>query len=356
MRILFAIFLTGILSPFFGQTDSSEVGFELSGYIDVFYGYDFNKPQFTRQPFLYQYNRHNTVNLDLGLIRLDVENDKYHGRIALQAGTYPSDNYASEPILYRSINEAYLGFAANKKGNIWIDAGIFGSHLGFESVIGVDNLVLSRSMAVEGSPYFLSGVKMTHKINKKWQYLLVVSNGWQRIHRVPGNNMPSGGSQLVYTPSEKVTVNWSTFVTTDDPDSTRRMMYFNDFYIKIDWNEKWHSIIGSDYGVRQEVKGSSALDNWYNASFITQYKFNEDWSTSFRVEYFNDHKNVIVNTGSGNSFETTGLSMNIDKRIHKKVMWRTEIRTFLSTKDNFVTPTGFSSNSTTILTSLAMKI
>ncbi|MCB9189236.1 MAG: porin [Flavobacteriales bacterium] len=339
-----------------GQSDSSKPDLSLSGYVDVFYGYDFNEPDIVRQPFLYHYNRHNTVNLNIGLIRLDVENEKYHGRIALQAGTYARDNYAAEPILYRPINEAYVGFTANKNGNLWIDAGIFSSHLGFESAIGVDNPTLSRSLAAESSPYFLSGVKMTHELNDKWTYSLIFSNGWQRIMRVPGNSMPSGGTQLVFTPSKKVLVNWSTFVTTEDPDSLRRMMYFNDFYMTLTWNEKWQTIIGMDYGLKQEAKGSNAFDNWYNASFITQYKINTFWASAIRIEYFNDHKNIIINTGSGNDFETVGVSMNIDRRIHNNIFWRTEVRTFLSTLANFSISNGFSTNNTTLLTSLALKL
>lgn len=336
--------------------DSSKIDLQIGGYIDIFYGYDFNQPDINRQPFLFHYNRHNTVNLNLGLIKLDVENENYRGRIALQAGTYARDNYAAEPILYRPINEAFVGFVANKKKNIWIDAGIFSSHLGFESAIGADNPTLSRSLSAESSPYFLSGVKMTHQLDSKWTYSLIFSNGWQRIQRVPGNSMPSGGTQLTFTPSEKVLINWSTFITTEDPDSTRRMMYFNDFYVNIDWSDKWHTTIGLDYGIKQEQKGSSALDNWYNASIITQHNINSSWAAAFRMEYFNDHKNIIINTGSGNNFEALGLSLNLDRSIHKNVKWRTEIRSFISPKDNFSAKTGFTKSNTTLLTSLALKI
>ena len=56
-----------------GQSDSSdwaqkpEVSY--SGYLDIFYAYDFNEPKTNyRQPFLYSFNRHNEFNLNLGLI------------------------------------------------------------------------------------------------------------------------------------------------------------------------------------------------------------------------------------------------------------------------------------------------
>lgn len=357
--LLFILFNTSV-----AQQDSSNTNINFSGYVDAFYAYDFNQPLEVRQPFLFHYNRHNGANLNLALIRLDIENVKYHGRLALHAGTYPQDNYAAEPIMYRAINEAYVGFAANKKGNLWIDAGIFGSHLGFESAIGVENPVLSRSLSAESSPYFLSGAKMTHEPSEKWAYSLILSNGWQRIQRVPGNSMPSGGTQLTYQPSDKVLINWSTFITTEDPDTARRMMYFNDFYVVLNWHQKWQTILGIDYGLIQQSKGSQAMNNWYNASFITQYQINNNWSSALRVEYFKDDQNVIINTGSGNGFEALGLSLNIDRKIHQKVTWRTEFRTFISPEPNFEirsnTISGntvvFSQQNMTLLTSLAIKI
>jgi hypothetical protein len=46
----------------------------ISGVADVFYVYDFNQPQgLSRQPFLYNHNRHNEFNLNLGLLKLSIE-------------------------------------------------------------------------------------------------------------------------------------------------------------------------------------------------------------------------------------------------------------------------------------------
>lgn len=364
LKFILLIIILFICTQIYPQSDSSKTDINLRGYVDAFYAYDFNQPEAVRQPFLFHYNRHNEVNINLALIRLDLENAKYHGRVALHAGTYPQDNYAAEPIMYRAINEAYIGFAANKKGNVWIDAGIFGSHLGFESAIGVENPVLSRSLSAESSPYFLSGVKMTHELSDKWTYSIILSNGWQRIQRVSGNSMPSGGTQLIYQPSDKVLINWSTFITTEDPDTTRRMMYFNDFYVVLNWHKKWQTILGIDYGLIQQSKGSQALNNWYTASFITQYRINNNWASAFRIEYFKDDHNIIINTGSGNNFETLGVSLNIDRKIHKKVTWRTEFRAFNSPQTNFVIRSNTTSGNTmvfgqrnfTLLTSLAIKI
>lgn len=355
-RIIGILIFLSFVNFYNGQADSNQTKMSLSGYLDVFYAYDLNTPNDIRQPFVFNYNRHNALNLNLGLIKLNVEHDKYRANLGLQAGTYAQDNYAAEPLMYRSINEANIGLALNKKSSIWLDAGIFSSHLGFESAIGVDNLTLSRSLTAESSPYFLSGIKVTHQVNSQLTYALIASNGWQRIQRVSGNNWISTGTQLIYLPSDKVSLNWSTFITSEDPDSTRRMMYFNNLYIQINWNDRWTSILGFDYGVKQKNKSSSEYNNWYNSTFITQYKFKKSWSMAIRGEYFYDPTNIIINTGSGNEFITYGLSFNLDRKIHDKITWRTEIRTFISNQDNFLKGNIFVKDNTVIMSSLAIKL
>lgn len=55
-----------------------------SGFIDVFYVYDFNKPESNyRQPFFYNHNRHNEFNLNLGYLKVSLEHSKYPANIAL---------------------------------------------------------------------------------------------------------------------------------------------------------------------------------------------------------------------------------------------------------------------------------
>ena len=81
--------------------------------------------------------------------------------LALMAGTYAQDNLSAEQDALKLINEANVGFKISKTKNIWIDAGIMPSHIGWESAIGKDNMNLTRSLAAENSPYFETGAKIS---------------------------------------------------------------------------------------------------------------------------------------------------------------------------------------------------
>ncbi len=153
--------------------------------------------------------------------------------------------------------------------------GIFGSsHIGFESALSSDNLTLIRSLLAENSPYFISGVKLTYSPNEKWDLAALVFNDWQRIKRVEGNSLLSFGTQVNYHPTERPTLNWSTFVGTDDPDSTRRMRYFNNFYGIFQISKKIALITGFDIGFQQREKGSSRYGVWFSPVVIAQFAIN----------------------------------------------------------------------------------
>lgn len=329
---------------------------KISGFADVFYVYDFNQPQGAeRQAFLFNHNRHNEFNLNLGLVKLDVEHSKYRANFALQTGTYANDNYAAEQGLLKNIFEANIGISLNKKNNLWLDAGVLPSHIGFESAISMDNMTLTRSLLAENSPYFLTGAKLTFNPNEQWEIAGLIVNGWQRIQRLEGNSLLSFGTQVNYSPTEKVTLNWSSFIGTDDPDTTRRMRYFNNIYGKFQLAEKFNLIAGFDIGTQQRTKNSSVYDFWLSPVIIGQYAINNNWKTAIRAEYYQDETGIIISTGTMNGFETTGLSINIDYSPYHNIICRIEGR-WLNSKDKVFDADSNLANSNFIIgTSIAIK-
>lgn len=341
------------------QTDSvwhQNPTLEISGFADVFYVYDFNQPQGTeRQPFLFNHNRHNEFNLNLGFIKLGLEQTKYRANLAIQTGTYANDNYSAEPGLLKSIFEANIGISLNKKNNLWLDAGVLPSHIGFESAISIDNWTMTRSILAENSPYFLTGAKLTFNPNEKLEIAGLILNGWQRIQRLQGNSLPSFGTQINYNPTEKITLNWSSFIGTDDPDTTRRMRYFNNFYGQFQFTEKFGLIAGFDIGTQQRTKNSSVYDFWFSPVIIGQFSINKNWKTAIRAEYYQDETGIIIPTGTINGFRTTGLSLNLNYSPTQNIICRLEGR-WLNSQDNiFETKTTTTNNNFIIGTSIAIK-
>lgn len=322
------------------QTIKAEKGnnFTISGYIEPYYSYDFGNPNdHNRVGFNYSHQRHNEVNINLGYIKAAYQTENVRANLALAAGTYMNANYAAEPGVLKNLYEANAGVKISKKKNLWIDAGIMPSHIGFESAVGKDNWTVTRGIYAENSPYFETGAKITYTTDDdKWTLSALVLNGWQRIQRVDGNHTPAFGHQLVYKPNSKVTLNSSSFIGNDKPDSTRQMRYFHNLYGIFQISNKFSLTTGFDIGAEQKSKGSSQYNVWFTPVVIAKYSPTEKINLAFRGEYFNDEKEVILATGNPNGFQVWGYSVNFDYNIRENVMWRIEGRGF-SSKDKIFT-------------------
>ena len=176
------------------------------GFVDTYYAYDLGRPRtldrsfadgttFTTQPA-----RHNEFNINLAYVEALLAGSRVHGRLALQAGTSVQSNYGAEPTLgtvsgpslSRFIQEAYAGYRVMP--SLWVDGGVFYSHMGLESWASKDNLTYTRSLVAEYSPYYSSGVRAVWQATPNLTARLDVVNGWQNIsetmERIAGSSAP----------------------------------------------------------------------------------------------------------------------------------------------------------------------
>jgi len=308
----------------------------LFAYFDVFYAYDFNRPQTPiRQPFFFNHNRHHSININHALIRGSYSSQRVRARLGFHSGTYVQDNYASENTLQSFLYEANVSLALDKHEKFWFAAGIMESHLGFEGTIAPNNHTLTRSMCAENSPYYNSGASMTYQPKATWKFQALALNGWQSIRRVQGNNFLSYGTRINYA-SEKMELNWSTFLGTNDPDSTRRMRYFSNLYAVYSWKNNFTLTFGFDYGLQQKEKGSETYHHWYNFTAIGKMALSDKLNAAFRVEYFKDYNLVVMQSFNGQPFEVYGSSLNFDYQVNQNLLFRIESRLLVSPNELFI--------------------
>lgn len=355
MKTLFTVVLLMVFSGLKAQIAQPPLTF--SGYLETYYSYDFQNPGSHEKPaFLYNFNRHNEVNLNLGFIKANYTTDKVRGNLALMAGTYAQYNLSAEQGLLKHVFEANAGIKLAKNHNLWIDAGLMPSHIGFESAVGKDCWNLSRSLLAENSPYYETGVKIGYtSANEKWYLSGMVLNGWQRIRRPEGNNTPGFGHQLTYKPNGSITLNSSSFIGNDKPDSVRQMRYFHNFYMIAQLSQKIGATLGFDYGAEQQSFNSKKYYAWYSPVLIVKIKTSEKTAIALRTEYYADQKGVIISTGTANGFKTFGYSLNFDYAFVSNVLWRSEIRGFNSKDAIFTVNDKASNHNLSLTTSLAIS-
>jgi hypothetical protein len=322
-----------VLLSFLGNAQEKDsLKIKVSGFLETYYAYDFSNPTTeTKLPFMYNYNRHNEFNVNNGLIRAQLQYGNTYASIAVHAGTYVDDNYASEDI--KLVSEAYVGMYLNDNKKSSIEVGIMPSYIGFESATTAANLTLTRSILAENSPYFMTGIKYNYKPNEKWSFSGLVTNGWQRINKPDKTVAPAFGTQIVYKPTEKAILNWSTFIGKEFYQTELAMRYFSNLYWDNQWNSKWRTILGFDLGIQDSSSLNDKHLYWMSPVLIAQYSINPKWQTALRVEYYQDEDNVIVATSD--AFKTSGASINFDYLPNSKVKLRTEARYFDSKETIF---------------------
>jgi hypothetical protein len=367
------LFTLGLSSGFAQQTDSTSgaatsSGLTLSGYIEAYYTHDFTAPKTSqeRPGFLYNHKRNREINVNLAFVKAAYASERVRGNLALQVGTYAQYNYAAEQELVKNIFEANAGVKLNKNRDLWLDVGIFSSHIGFESAISKDCWTLTRSILAENSPYYLSGAKVTYNTaNGKWTVLGSVLNGWQRVKKLDGYSGPAFSTQVQFKPSPKLLLNWSTFIGADRPDSLKQARFFNNVYAIINPTGKVGVILGVDIGadrkpaINNQRVGEGAYV-WYSPVVIARLATSDRSHLAARVEYYHDKNGVIISTGTGspdrpNGFQTFGYSLNYDYSILPNALVRIEGKRYNSKDAIFETTNGLSRTNVSLTTSLALS-
>jgi len=338
------------------QIDSSNLSLSVSGYAEPYYGYDFNEPADGNRPgFVYAYNRHNEFSINIAYLKAAVSAQRFRGNIAIMAGTYANANLAAEPGTLQNLYEANAGVKLCKNHEFWLDAGIFASHIGLESAVGKDCWTLTRSMQADNSPYYESGAKLSYTTpNGKWFLSALALNGWQRIQRVPGNSLLSGGTQIQFKPNAKITLNSSTFFGTDKPDTARLWRVFHNFYGIFQLSDQFGLTLGFDTGWEENARTDADPNFWYSPVLIARYTINERLALTGRVEYYSDENGVIIATGTQNGFQTLGVSANLDAQIHQNAVWRFEGKLYRSQDDIFVKDNRATNANAIVTTALAV--
>ena len=329
MRYYFLALLFVFSIVCYAQADSTKL-LKVTSYIEMYYSYDFSNPdQHEKSDYNYNYKKHNQLNVNLAFLKASYQSQGFRSNIALMKGTYATYNLSAEPNWLRTIFEANISIKLSHKNDVWVDAGVMPSHIGFESAIGADCFNLTRSILAENSPYYATGIKLNYT-NKKQTLLFaaLILNGWQKINFSNWSGIPSIGLQFNYKPNAALTLNYSNFIGNTGLDSLGDFRLFHNLFAIYEASKKVSFIVGFDIGT-QKIKGEGS-ELWCSPIFISKLKLNSKNNVAGRLEYYTDPGQVIIPTGTANGYNTIGASDNYDFQMTSKLLWRAEYKTHKS--------------------------
>ena len=331
------------------------------GFVDTYYAWDFNRPHNFDRAYTTQPARHAEFNVNLAYVETKWSGPRYRGRLALQWGTSVQANYAGEPKLgsvsgpnvSQFIQEATVGYQLGPA--LWLDAGIFFSHVGLEGWISRDNLSYTRSLVADFSPYYEAGAKLTWTPSSRLTATFCLLNGWQDVSNY--NTPPATGVRIDYTPSPTVTLTYDNFIGNATADSVPvHLRIYHDVIAQYSPNAQWQFAANYSLGSQSRSTASGGTASWWGITTFAKYHAIPRLAFVGRAEKYSDPSQIIVVTGSPASFQTTGASIGTDVSFVGPMVWRTELRALRST--NAIWPSNvsgqYSANNTFAVTSLSV--
>jgi hypothetical protein len=315
----------------------------IGGYLDTYYGYNFNRPASGDVPYFVSMARHNEANINLAAIDVRYTTERLRSVLVVGFGSYVNANYAAEPGSLKNLIEARVGVKPFKRKEIWIDFGVLGSPYTNESAISKDHMMYTRSFAPEYVPYYLAGAKISVPLGKKVNGYLYLLNGWQQI--MDANSGKSVGTQIEWRVGKKSLLNWNTYVGDERSAAApnNRMRYFTDVFWIFNPDGKFSLTSCAYIGIQQRVDslGTSSHKYWWQANVIGRYSFTPKISLSGRFEYFSDPNSVqitSINPMGGFSSYSAGLCFNL--KLFDNAMFRLEGRHFFAEKNVYQSESG----------------
>ena len=158
------------------------LGFEVTGFVDVYYGYNFNETD----PLLRSFDvQHNTFSLGVAEIAFEKApgaDSRVGARIDLNFGKTADLVAAFEPEpggpeIYKYIQQAYLSVLAGDK--LTLDVGKFVTPIGAEVIESADNWNYTRSTLFGYAiPFYHTGVRATFAASEEVSLSGFALNGW----------------------------------------------------------------------------------------------------------------------------------------------------------------------------------
>ena len=265
---------------------------QLHGSVDVVYALNTNRP-FDRASFLpgtgTSGRRAGELNVNAAALEVAVDPRPVGFHLTLAFGSGPEVLHSGEPAgsatgsdIWRSVYQATVSWTAPIGSGLLLEAGIYPSHIGYESFFSKDNWNYTHGWMGEFSPYYQAGLKASYVFDAHWSAQVHLLNGWQLIG--DNNRAKAVGTQIAWT-SERATVAFNTFAGPELPGDDSHWRLFGDLTAQVK-AASWLTLgATADLG-RQDRPQGAAL--WHAAALYARAAWSAIAAVALRAEYYDD--------------------------------------------------------------------
>jgi hypothetical protein len=289
---------------------------DVTGFVDVYYGYNFNQVD----PILRTFDvQHNTFSLSLAEVafakgvsadsRVGFRVDLDFGKTADLVAAFEPESDGKE--IYKHIQQGYVSLLT---GKVTWDVGKFVTPIGAEVIESQDNWNYTRSILFGYAiPFYHTGLRASIAASDKLTVSGYLVNGWNNTSETNGDK--TGALGLTWKPSGKVTWigNYMFGKETPGSDDTRHLF---DTTLTLLPSEKLSLMANYDYGKEGEV-------SWWGIAAYAKYQAAASWTLVGRYEYLDDTDGGFMTFGT----KAQSITVTSDHLIAGALKARLEYRT-----------------------------
>lgn len=273
-------------------------------FLDLGYLLDFNFPQNHLFRNKGTTPRVNELDLNMGAVyvkkdateqsRWGMELEPQGGQDALNFGFGVNLPRLDGSSWLRNFGRANVSYLAPVGNGLTVQAGIFNSLIGYESLYAKDNFNYTRAWLADYSPYLMMGINAVYPFNDQWTGAAYIVNEY--FHLQNANSLPSYGAQLLYRPTSswlfKETVYYG-------PDQSNTSLEFWRLFSEslIEWKVNPDVTIVGEYQIgTQKTAGLPGEPRFFYmaASFPFRWHIAGPWSAAVRPELYWDRNGLMT--------------------------------------------------------------
>ena len=318
----------------------------LSGFVDVYYGQNFNNPATQTNSLRFFDGATNQFGLNLVELVVDktpeATNSRTGYRVAVGFGQAMNAVNGSDHAglgFDQYLKEAYFSYLAPAGKGLQIDVGKFVTPHGAEVIETKDNWNYSRGLLFSYAiPYYHLGMRAKYAFNEKYSLSGFLVNGWNNV--LDNNTGKTYGIGFGWNPSKKFGIVQNYMVGPEQNSLNHNVRQLSDTVITYSPTSRLSFIVNGDYGRGDRILTNPTTNSfsppvfWTGVAGYIKYALPGGSAISTRYEYYDDHDGFTTGTLVPTHFHE--FTTTFEQLIAHHIISRFEFRRDMSNQPVFL--------------------
>lgn len=323
------------ISNILAQTSPNPIS--ISGNAHLYSLYNFNSPLGNKNDYRLYDNLDKQFGFSLIQFSLVYEDESTRGVLDLNLGPAASlvdgSQFGGSSDI---IQNAY--FVQKVSDKFSVEVGKFGTHIGYEVIDPTVNANYSTSYLFNYGPLYHLGARFRYQLDETYNLMGAIYNNWDNL--ADNNNAKTLGASFGFAPFKAFVGSLNWIGGYEGSSKAYRSLF--DVALTFQASEKFGIGFNGVYGTEQE--------SWTGVASYFTLGFSDSFSSTLRLEYFDDSKGA---RGYGTSVSEITLSGNYTLK-GGKIVIRPEIKADFSDSKKFTDKLGLISKSSQTTIGLAL--